>query len=163
MQREADADGKAPVHHGGRQSAVEGRGQVVRVALHGVGDVEETLSGQLIAPEHVSAHGTRHQQGGGGAKAAADGNVGVDVDFHAPHFLAHGVQHGAVGGVGQIVRAGEGFVAAGDLQTGVRLLKGHVRIQAQGAPEGIKPRPQVGGGCRHPDGYLIHFSVSFSG
>ena len=133
------------------------------MALHGVGDVQQALGAELAAPQHVGAHGTGHQQGCGGAQTPADGDVGVDMDFYAPDLLAEGGQHGAVRGVGQIVRPGEGFVAAGDLQPGIRLLKGHVRIQAQGAPEGIKPRPQVGGGCRHPDGYLVHFSVSFSG
>ena len=119
---------------------MEGRGQIVRMALHGVGDVQQALGGQFVSPQHVGPHGSRHQQGSGGAQAPADGNVGVDVNFDPPDFLTHGVQHGTVGGVGQIVRAGELLVAAGDLQSGVGFLEGDIGIQAQGAAEGVKPR-----------------------
>ena len=138
VQGEADGHRQTTVHHGSGEAAVKGRGQVVRVAFHGVGDVQKTLGRQLVAPQHVGAHGSGYQQSGGGAEAPADGDVGIDVDFHAPDFLAHGVQYGAVGGIGQVVRAGEFFVAAGNFQTGLRLFKGNVGVQAQGAAEGVK-------------------------
>ena len=108
------------------------------MAFHGVGDVQKTLGRQLVAPQHIGAHGSGHQQSSGGAKAPANGDVGINVDFHTPDFLAHGVQHGAVGGVGQVVRAGEFFVAAGDFQAEFRFFKGNVGVQAQSAAEGVK-------------------------
>ena len=45
VEGEIDADRKTVVHHGSGQTAIKGRGQVVRVALHGVGDVEQALGG----------------------------------------------------------------------------------------------------------------------
>ena len=39
VQREVDTHRKTAVYHRGGEAAVEGRGQVIRVALHGVGDV----------------------------------------------------------------------------------------------------------------------------
>ena len=138
VQGEADGHRQAAVYHGGGEAAVKGRGQVVRVAFHGVGDVQKTLGRQLVASQHIGTHGSGHQQSGGGAKAPANGDVSIDVDFHTPDFLTHGIQHGAVGGVGQVVRAGEFFVAAGDFQTGFRFFKGNVGVQAQSAAEGVK-------------------------
>ena len=67
VEGEADGYRQAAVHHGGGEAAVEGRCQVVRVALHGVGDIQQALGGQLAAMEQVGAHGAGHQQGGGGA------------------------------------------------------------------------------------------------
>ena len=78
------------------------------------------------------------------------------MDFYAPDILTHGVQNGAVGGVSQIVRAGEGFVAAGDLETKVGFLEGHVGIQTQGAAESVKPGAEVRGGGGNADGDTIH-------
>ena len=141
VEGEADGYRQAVIHHGGRQAAVKGRGQVVRVALHGVGDVQEALGGELVSPEHIGPHGPGHQQCGGGAQAAADGDVGIDVDFHAPHLLAEGGQHRAVGGVGHIIGALVGFVAAGDFEAIFGFLKGDIGIQPQGAAEGIEARP----------------------
>ena len=156
VQGKADAHRQTAVHHGRGQAAQESGGQIVRMAFHGVGDVEKTLGGELIAPQDVGAHGAGHQQRGGGAETPADGNVGVNVNFHAPDFLAQGTQHGAVGGVGQIVRPRVGFVAAGDLQTGIGFFKGDVGVQAQGAAEGVKPGAEVCGGGGNADGNSFH-------
>ena len=57
MQGEIHGDGQAVIHHGGGEAAVKGGGQVVRVAFHGVGDVQQALGGEAAAPEHVGAHG----------------------------------------------------------------------------------------------------------
>ena len=126
------------------------------MALHGVGDIQQALGGELAAPQHVGAHGTGHQQRGRGTQTPADGDVGVDVDFYAPDFLTEGGQHGAVGYVGKIVGTGEGFVAAGDLQTAVRFFEGDVGIQAQGHAEGVEAGAEVRCGGRHTDGYSFH-------
>ena len=45
-----------------------------------------------------------------------------------PDILVHGVQHRAVGHIGQIVRAGEFLGAAGDLQAVLGLFKGDVGV-----------------------------------
>ena len=152
MQGKIHRHGQAVVHHGGGEATVKGRGQVVRVALHGVGDVQQALGGELVAPEQVGAHGTGYQQGGGGTKPSADGDLGFNVNFYAPDLLAEGGQHGAEGGVGHVVRAGVGLVAAGDFKAHVGLLEGHIGVQAQGAAEGVEPRPQVGGGSGNANG-----------
>ena len=126
------------------------------MALHGVGDVEQSLGGELAAPEYIGAHGACYQQSGRGAKATADGNVGINVDLNAPDLLAHGAQHRAVGGIGQVVRAGVGLVAAGDLQPRVGFLEGYIGVQVEGAAEGVKARAQIGGGGGDADGNTIH-------
>ena len=162
MQGEADRDRQAAVHHGGRQAAVKGRCQVVRVAFHGVGDVQQALGAELIAPQHICAHGARHQQSGRGPQASADGDMGIDVDLYTPDLLAERGQHGAVRGIGQVVRPCKCLIAAGNLQPFLRFFEGHIGVQAQRAAESIKPGSQVGRGGRHADGYLVfHLSVSF--
>ena len=88
MEGEADAHRQTAVHHGRGETAEESGRQIVRMPFHGVGDVEQALRGELIAPQDVCAHGAGHQQRGGGAETPADGDVGVDVDLHAPDFLA---------------------------------------------------------------------------
>ena len=144
------------VHHGRGEAAEESGRQIVRMPFHGVGDVEQALGGELIAPQDVGAHGTGHQQCGGGTESPADGNLGFNVNFYAPDLLAEGGQHGAEGGVGHVVRAGVGLVAAGDLQTGVGFFKSNVGVQAQGTAEGVKPGAEVRGGGGNADGNSFH-------
>jgi hypothetical protein len=158
MQGEVHRHRQAVVYHGGGQAAIEGRCQIVRVSLHGVGDVQQALGAQAIAPQHICTHGTRHQQGSGGAKAPAHRDMRIDMDFHALHRLVEGGQHSAIRGVGHVVRPGKFFVTAGNLQPHLlRLLEGYVGVQAQGAAEGIKARAQICRGGRNADGYSIHF------
>ena len=88
VEGEADAHRQTAVHHGRGEAAEESGRQIVRMPFHGVGDVEQALGGELIAPQDVCAHGAGHQQCGGGTESPADGDVGVDVDLHAPDFFA---------------------------------------------------------------------------
>ena len=114
VQGEIDADRQAVVHHGGGQTAVKGRSQVVRVAFHGIGNIQQTLGGQLVAPQHIGAHGARYQQCGRRTQTPAHGDVGIDVDFHTPQLFAHGGKGGAVGYIGQIIGARKFLGTAGD-------------------------------------------------
>ena len=59
------------------------------------------LGEQLVSPEYIGAHGTGHQQCGGGAQTAANGDVGINVDLDTPNLFTHGVQHSTVRGVDQ--------------------------------------------------------------
>ena len=156
MERETHTHRQTAIHHRSGQTAEEGGSQVVRVAFHGVGDVQQTLGGQLVATQHVGAHSAGHQQRCGRAKTTADGDLTFDVDFNATDLLAEGCQHGAVGGVGHIVRTRVSLVTAGDQEACIGLFKGHIGVEVQGAAEGIKAGAQIGGGGGHTDGYSFH-------
>ncbi len=88
MQGKIHAHRQTVIHHGGGEAAEEGGSKIIGVAFHGVGDVQQTLGGQFVAPQHIGTHGTCHQQRGGGTQPAADGDVGIDMDFDTPDFHA---------------------------------------------------------------------------
>ena len=156
MEGEINAHRQTVIHHGGGQTAVKSGSQVIRVALHGVGDVQQALGGQPVAPHHIGAHSACHQQSGGRTQAPAHRDMGIDVNLHATDFLAERSQHSAVRHISQIVGTGEFLRAAGDLQTKIRFLKGHIGIKTQCAAKGVKAGAKVGGGGRHTDGYSFH-------
>ena len=99
----ADGIDLLPIHHGGGQTAQQGRGKVIGVAFNDGGDLQQLFTAEGRPRHQIGSHGAACDQRGGRAETAADGNIGLNVDMDRGNSFAQLLPHGGEGYIGQIV------------------------------------------------------------
>ena len=156
------ADREAPRHrlparHGGHaQSAVEGGGDVVGVALHLGGQQEQLIARKAELVQLIGGDDPGADQSRGGSQPARDGDGRPsEADRHAPVADTAALKHAAVGAQGQVVLVPVGLAAAEDFRL-LSGLKTDFIIKLPGDAEAVKARTQIGGAGRNTNDHSGH-------